>query len=206
MQQSWANRLVHFLRGPNPLHPRIWSRRLKPVTFRRFQPSDLPDCLELHELNRPERFPELPPNHYRDYLLGGAYFLTAEDEGRVIASGGISYHSRTVAALCFGLIHPDYQGDGLGAALVLARLALLKPSEPYYRVMICAVAKSIGYYHRFGFRTFNTWKDKNGERHPAGLLYLTSGEILKCRELLAAHSISFPLDEDSVPYYAGLAD
>jgi len=49
----------------------------------------LPDCLELLELNKPNRFPELEPNQYRDSLLGHAYFIVAEERGRIVGSGGV---------------------------------------------------------------------------------------------------------------------
>lgn len=51
-------RVAHFFKGPNPLHPAVWEGRLAPLTFRRFKIEDLPQCLELYRLNEPGRFPE----------------------------------------------------------------------------------------------------------------------------------------------------
>lgn len=82
---------------------------------------------------------------------------------------------------------------------MLARLALLKPSQPHYRILIFAVEKSIGFYLRFGFEIFGKWKDEHGQHHPAGSLNITASDILKSREILAAHWIKFPLDEELVP-------
>jgi N-acetylglutamate synthase-like GNAT family acetyltransferase len=84
-----------------------------------------------------------------------SYFLVAESEGQIIASGGLSYWMRKdIAVLSFGLVRPSHQGKGIGTALLLARLALLNPKCFAYQVFIFAVDKSFDFYRRFGFRTF----------------------------------------------------
>jgi len=61
---KWINRGASFglMRGPNRLHPKIWEGRLSPVSFRKYKPDDLPQCLEIYSLNEPGRFPELDPS------------------------------------------------------------------------------------------------------------------------------------------------
>ena len=170
------------------------------MTFRRFQPADLPQCLLLHTLNEPGRFPELERPYEMCLREQRSYTLVAEHEGRIVASGSMQYVLRkNIATLSFGLVHPEFQGKGIGTALVLARLALLKPSQPYYRVLIFSVVRSIGFYRRFGFVRFRPWKDKHGHEHPSGAVEFTSRDIRRCRKLLVAHGISFPPDEDLVP-------
>ena len=88
----------------------------------------------------------------------------------------------------------------VGVGRGLARLALLKTQEPYYRVLIFAVEKSIGYYRRMGFMAFQPWKDKEGKEHPSGVLEFSSRDV-RCRKLLAAHGITFPEDEEDVPMH-----
>lgn len=202
MHLPWTTRLYHFLKGPNPLHPSVWHGRLSPLSFRCFNPSDLPACLELYTLNEPGRFPEGVKRQYEQWLKAQRdCVLVAEREGRVIASGGISRVFReNIAILCFGLVHPAFQGRGFGAALVLARLALLNPSTPAYAVLICAVPQSIGYYRRLGFRPGSPWKDPQGQNQPSAHLAFTAREIERCRALLAKHKISIPEGDDLVPF------
>jgi predicted N-acetyltransferase YhbS len=199
---SLLYRFRHYLQGPNPLHPAVWERRLCPITFRRFQISDLPECLEIYKLNEPGRFPEGVLHEYEKCLREqSSYFLVAERNGQIIATGGISYFQKPYwAMLCFGLVRPDAQGTGIGAALLLARLALLKEGEAVYCAMICAVAKSFGYYERFGFRRLATWKDMHGAEHPLGSLPITYTEAQACRKLLTDHGITVPQDEAHVPF------
>jgi len=196
------SRLYHFFKGPNPLHPAVWSGRLTPVVFRRLRRQDVPGCLELYAQNEPGRFPEGVVKQYEESLTQlSSYFLVAEMDGQIVASGGLSYYARrNIAVFCFGLVHPRQQGKGLGTALFLARLALLTSHEFYYRVLIFAVDKSIGFYRRFGFRDFQAWKDPQGVERPSGHLLITASEIRRCRSLLKAQRIIMPEDENEIPF------
>lgn len=194
-------RLHHFLKGPNPLHPNVWEGRLKPLTFRRLQVADIPHCLELHALNATDRFPKGGSAEYEACLMEqSAYFLVAEKDGQIVATGGLSYWMREdISVLCYGLVNPRHQGQGIGTALLLARLALLRPPDFSQRVFIFAVEKSIAFYRRFGFGKFKDWQDKQGKLHPSGQLSITRTEIRQCRALLRAHGIAYPPDQDQVP-------
>lgn len=194
-------RVGHFFKGPNPLHPAVWEGRLAPLTFRRFEIADLPQCLELYSLNEPGRFPEGVIVQYEQNLKGQkSYFLVAESEGQVVVSGGMHYfRDPRIAVFCYGLVRPGYQGRGLGTALMLARLGLLNPELPGVSVFIFALAQSIDFYGRFGFRDFQPWRDAHGKSHPSGRLSITGTEIKQCRELLANHGVIVPHDEHRIP-------
>jgi len=196
------SRIYHFVKGPNPLHPAVWEGRLSGMAFRRFEAGDLPSCVELYALNERGRFPDGIMEQYRNSLAAQkSYYLVCEKDGRIVASGGVSYWIREdMAVLCFGLVHPDFQGRGIGTALLLARLALLNPSRATYRVLIFGVERAIKFYRRCGFQDFTPWQDPNGGKHPSGYLVLTGREIRRCRALLQAHQISIPQDEGRVPF------
>lgn len=196
------SRIYHFLKGPNPLHPAVLSGRLRPLEFRRYRPEDRLQCLDLYTLNEPGRFPAGFIEQYESSLLHTtSYYLVSEDGGRLVCSGGLSYYlRRDIVVLCFGLVHPSQQGRGLGTALLLARLALLKPNRRGYHIFIGAVEPSFGFYERFGFRTYHqSWKDPQGVPHPVGHLFLASDEIRRCRSLLKEKNIELPSDEDEIP-------
>jgi len=193
------------MRGPNPLHPTVWKGRIPPITFRRYRESDLDGCVNLYNLNAWGRFPKLEPSYSTILASGRAYTIVAEKNGGLIAAGSVNYQrapgflNRKAAVLSFGLVHPDHHNEGIGTALVLARLALLKPSEDYYFVMICAVNKSIGFYRRLGFQDVAKWKDCEGQEHPVAMLEFLRREIRACRKLLADQQVIYPNDEELVP-------
>jgi predicted N-acetyltransferase YhbS len=195
------NRIYHFLKGPSPLHPSVCNGRLSPRAFRRFDRKDLSQCLELYALNEPGRFPEGVAQQYKKSLSEEhSYHLVTESDGRIIASGGISYYTRADwVVLSFGLVRPSHQGQGLGTALLLPRLALLKPGRFSYHIFIFAVEESFGFYRRFGFRDIQPWRDDHGDQHPSGHLLLTGSEIRRCRELLRSRGIVVPRDEVEIP-------
>jgi predicted N-acetyltransferase YhbS len=200
MISSWFSRLYHNLKGAHPLHPDVLRTRLKPLTFRRYEPADLDQCVALYAANEAGRFPEGVQDQYRKSLARqSSYFLVLKQEGRIIATGGISLLGRPdVAVLCFGLVDPKHHGQGIGTAMVLTHLALL-PRKFTYMVFIAAVEKSVGFYRRFGFSAFTPWKDKHGQMQPSGVLAFTPSEIIRCRKLLAQRGVSYPVDQDQIP-------
>ena len=181
---------IHFFKGPNLFHPKVWKGRLQPTNFRLLVPADIPQCLEIYELNRPGRFPDGVEAQYRPLLgTGKNCTLVAERDGRIVATGGIEKFVRhDVVFLSFGLVHPASQGCGLGIALTMARLALLEPTPDNYHVFIAAVQKSIDYYGRLGFRVIGAWPDAQGETHPFAHLLVSAKDIHGCGKLLKQHA------------------
>jgi N-acetylglutamate synthase-like GNAT family acetyltransferase len=191
MMLDW---FIHFFKGPNLFHPRVWKGRLQPTNFRALVAADIPQCLELYELNRPGRLPDGWEARYRSDLESASnYTLVVERDDRIIATGGISKLAREdVVILSYGLVHPAHQSRGLGIALTMARLALLEPTPDNYSVFIGAVAKSVGYYGRLGFGVVGTWSDAQGATHPYARLLVSAKDIRGCRELLQQHGITWP--------------
>jgi hypothetical protein len=76
----------------------------------------------------------------------------------------------------------------------------LSLQRPVHGVLILAVEKSFIFYKRFGFHEYTPWRDPQGEERPTGYLVIRDDEVRACRKLLADHGISFPNDEDKVPF------
>lgn len=193
--------LLRLIKGPRPLDDSLWKDRVSPVTFRRFRAEDLSQCLKLYALNEPGRFPAgVRQSYERSLLEQSSYFLVAESAGRIVATGGLSYFVRSdVAVLCFGLVNPAHHGNGIGTAMLLARLSLLKTTHPVYHVLIFAVKESLGFYRRFGFKSFQPWVDPQGMQQPSGILRIKPKEIMRCRALLKSLQVALPDDEQVIP-------
>jgi N-acetylglutamate synthase-like GNAT family acetyltransferase len=184
-------------RGANLVDPGRWDGCLPSLQFRRYRDSDLEQCLEIYRLNESGRFPEGILNRYWRLLADhGAYFLVLEQDGRIVATGGIAHYDANMAILCYGLVHPEFQGRGIGTALLFARLALL-PLDPkdQHAISIACVSNSLGFYERFGFRKRGHWEDPAGRRHPMAYLLVNNKSVHAVRELLAKAHIELPLDD-----------
>ena len=170
-QQTLFNRLLKWrLLSPIVLsHVDVAKLTAKPLPkgfkIRHWQPSDASSCMSLYRLNAPGRFPAEVEKDFEERLTKNDQpMLVIELGGCVIACGGNS-SQKDEAWLSYGLIHPDYQRQGIGRLLLLSRLARFEMTHGIC-VSICAVTDSVGYYEQFGFKRFSLWFSENGGAHP----------------------------------------
>jgi GNAT superfamily N-acetyltransferase len=155
----------------------------KAFTLRTWTPGDTSACMEIYRLNAPDRFPTEVEKDFEERLTkDDRSMLVVEHDGRVIACGGQA-QTKDEAWLCYGLIHPEYQRQGVGRLLLLSRLARFEV-PPGICVRICAVAASIGYYQQFGFKQFGLWYSEDGKSHPLAGTSLHPEHLLKVTEFL----------------------
>jgi len=172
-----------------------------PGQIRAYSQEDFAACCELYTLNEPGRFPPgCLPNFEETLRKGSALFLIAEKDGKVRGCGGIRIEATTagcVAWLSFGLIHPEFQAQGLGTTLLLARLSLL----PRYVAIIgmAPVPASRGFYERFNFRERgrHTWPD--GTESSIHLVRFSPDARSQCERLLANAGVVLTLGSSEVP-------
>jgi GNAT superfamily N-acetyltransferase len=158
-------------------------------TLRRWKLEDATACLDIYRLNAPGRFPDEIEQDFESRLkTDDQSMLVVEFDGVVIACGAQS-QTESQAWLSYGLIHPEFQNQGIGRLLLLSRLARFDV-PPTICVMIGAVEASIGYYERFGFKRFALWHSENGEGHPLAGAFLASEHPSKILEFLRLHGYS----------------
>ena len=146
------------------------------VEIRVYRPVDEDTCLAIYNENEPGRFPEGAAGLFRQFLHDPGYLkLLALADGRPAAVGGIGLIPGLFAdqaCLVFGMVKPILHGQGIGTAMLLARLAALpRPVKPI-RVLLSNVEASAGFFARFGF-----------VRHGQVALP-TSGEFLEVKSAL----------------------
>ncbi|MFC5456163.1 GNAT family N-acetyltransferase [Prosthecobacter fluviatilis] len=170
MQRSVFNALVKVWLVPPIVLPAISVEKLTSAplpqgfTVRLCQPEDSPSCLEIYRLNAPGRFPEEVEQEFAALLeKDGGSMLVIEKDGRILACGGAALQDGT-GGLHFGLIHPDFQKQGIGRLLLMARLVRFDCAV--LAIHIYSVADSVGYYERYGFRRFGLWYSHDGGAHP----------------------------------------
>lgn len=195
IQQAIFNKLLRWRLMSPIILPNIdvakLTRKPLPKAFavRLWKPEDSSACMEIYRLNAPGRFPIEVEKVFEERLTkNDSSLLVVELHGRVIACGGQS-QTKDEAWLCYGLIHPDHQRQGIGRLLLLTRLARFE-LPPGICVRICAVEASVGYYQQFGFGQFGLWYSEDGASHPLAGISLHPVHLKKIVQFL--HEEGYP--------------
>ncbi len=150
--------------------------RMGPLTLRPFTTSDLSACLGLFDGHVPRYFQAEERAGFEAFLDAppGPFFVIVDEDGQVLACGGIATEEdgRT-GSLCWGIVHPDHQRQGLGRALLLARLVALADDPAHRAVRLETIASTVGFFESLGFSTTGVDQDGYGkgvDRHRLGLV------------------------------------
>lgn len=129
--------------------------------IRSYQAGDKPHLLALLQLNTPTYFAPAERTDYEQYLaheLEDYYIL--EQDNQVVGAGGINYVDRgQTARISWDLLHPDYQGKGLGSQLVQHRIAHIKGKPGIHQIVVRTSQLVYPFYEKQGFQLVLTQKD-----------------------------------------------
>jgi GNAT superfamily N-acetyltransferase len=198
----FLGRLFH---SSHPLDTENLGERTRDITFRMVEDADIPTCLALYRANEAAHFPAGRFEYYEAKLRGHEFLtLLAMRDGRPIGCCGIHYTTSTegipVGVLCFGMVDPAHQRQGVGTAQVLVRLALLTATDDLAIAAMFAVPSSVSFYKRFGFEFDREARGDDGGTYPFGLLKATQSFIEDCRGVLEQRHISYPDVRDRIPH------
>jgi N-acetylglutamate synthase-like GNAT family acetyltransferase len=80
--------------------------------------------------------------------------LILEDRaGQTAACGGIQFRTTDEAALCWGMVDPQWHGKGLGEALRLIRFSLLSEMAGVKRVSVTVSQNDASFFENLGFKS-----------------------------------------------------
>lgn len=122
--------------------------------IRPFIPEDINALLYLIEQNIPSFFAEEEREDFFQYLQKEAeeYFV-ADCQGKLLASGGINYFPEDhIARISWDIVHPDFQGKGLGSALVNHRLQTIRNHSQIHKVVVRTSQLAYSFYEKQGFQ------------------------------------------------------
>ncbi|WP_347159648.1 GNAT family N-acetyltransferase [Pontibacter chitinilyticus] len=131
------------------------------MTIRPFRKDDTGQLLELLRLNTPLYFAPSEEADLAEYLdkYAESYFVV-EEGGKVIGAGGINYFLASgEARISWDILHPAYQGKGIGKQLLHYRIVLIK-TNPAIRLVIVRTSQLVyKFYEKAGFRLEKVQKD-----------------------------------------------
>ena len=179
--------------------------RMPSLRFRCFSIEDIPACMALYDGNAPGRFPDGYREKYEKSLVEeAALVLIGEQDGQIVACGGIMVYEppfdESSAALTFGLVAPHLHGQGLGTALLVARIGLLPAHQTPWNVVLTNVSDSGRFYERFGFSETQLHTDEEGNAFPVQQVIASGSAIQACLQLLEEAEIEIPAGVE-IPQY-----
>jgi GrpB-like predicted nucleotidyltransferase (UPF0157 family)/predicted N-acetyltransferase YhbS len=161
------------------------------VVFRAYEPRDFESCLAIYHKNEPGRFPAGHVTKFIEYLKKESRSLiVAEFGSKVVGYGGITLLSPNIAVLCYGIVAPEFQGQRIGSALTLLRIAQLSTNPDGVFFLIFAVDASMPIYERFGFVEKARWKSEDGKDHPLGLLHVEPSALDRVKSTLERRGLN----------------
>lgn len=138
------------------------SKIKRPVfMLRPCQPSDKPPLLALMNLNTPRYFAASEATDFADYLeyRVEAYFVVEEAQS-IVGGGGINYFpEEATARMSWDMIHPDYQGKGIGRSLILHRIDEIKKNPSIRAIAVRTTQLTYRFYEKMGFELERTEQD-----------------------------------------------
>lgn len=132
-----------------------------PSTISLFTPDDIPAILQLLRLNTPEYFAPAEEKDLVQYLHSETeyYFVVRQGE-EVAGCGGINYRaSGKTACLSWDIIHPAFQGKGIGKSLVQYRLQYIRDNSSPDEIIVRTTQLVYPFYEKCGFQLIETTPD-----------------------------------------------
>ena len=121
--------------------------------IRPYKPEDKADLIELIRLNTPQYFDKSEEADLVNYLEHEreTYFVVDEDH-QIVGCGGINYEAKsTIGIISWDIIHPKYQGQGIGKKLLLHRINVLKDDSQINSIRVRTSQHTDKFYAKCGF-------------------------------------------------------
>lgn len=131
------------------------------MIIRKFTETDKESVLNLLRLNTPEYFAveeEADLIYYFDYHATN-YFVVEIDE-KIAGAGGFNLSDEgDVAKISWDIIHPDYQGKGVGGALTRFRIDRIREIPGVKTISVRTTQLVYPFYEKFGLEIREIVKD-----------------------------------------------
>jgi ribosomal protein S18 acetylase RimI-like enzyme len=135
------------------------------MEIRAYRNEDLEAVVAIFRSNIPKYFTPAEEAGLYEFLDGYSEdYYVVEVGGEVVGSGGIALNeleSPTVS-LCWGMVHRDHLGTGLGRNLTEFRIKYAREKYGDVPLTIGTSQHTQGFYERFGFRLTEYEKDGYG--------------------------------------------
>lgn len=131
------------------------------MIIREYIDTDKDAVLELLRLNTPAYFSPEEEKDFIGYLADEIEkYYVVELDGTIVACAGFNLsEDKTVAMLSWDMVHPEYQGKGVGFALTKFRIERMKEIEGVKTISVRTSQFVYPFYEKFGLILREVKKD-----------------------------------------------
>lgn len=123
------------------------------MIIRLYTSTDDENIITLLRLNTPKYFAPEEEQDLKDYFANHIdHYYVVEDNGTIVGSGGFNLTNEGKnAAISWDIIHPDYQGKGVGRLLTQYRIDRIKEIDTVENISVRTSQLVFKFYEKFGF-------------------------------------------------------
>lgn len=131
------------------------------ITIREYRIQDREKIIDLFKLNTPKYFSPEEEDDLRKYLENEIeHYYVIEVDGKVVGSGGINIaEDSATGKLSWDLIHPHYQGRGLGTILLKYRIERLEGFKNVQKITVRTSQLVYKFYEKADFKLIDKIED-----------------------------------------------
>ena len=131
------------------------------MKIRPYTPADNESIINLLRLNTPKYFAPEEEADLKHYLSNEIdFYFVAEENNKIIGCGGINIvDNGKTARISWDIIHPEYQGKGIGGELTQYRIDRIKEIPGIEAIVVRTSQLVYPFYQKFGFEVKEVVKD-----------------------------------------------
>jgi [ribosomal protein S18]-alanine N-acetyltransferase len=129
--------------------------------IRPYVSEDKGELVALLRLNTPQYFDESEESDFIAYLDNEIeYYFVVEEDKKIVGSGGINYFTDSrLARISWDIVHPHFQGKGIGKKLTRYRIDQIKNNPVISTIEVRTTQLVHIFYQKMGFELFRVEKD-----------------------------------------------
>ena len=130
--------------------------------IRRYTKKDKENLIQLLRLNTPEFFHPAEEKEFDHYLEHESQnYFVVEESASIVGAGGFNFgfDEGKTARISWDIIHPYFQGKGIGSELLLFRLDEIRKNKTVNKVIVRTTQLTYRFYQKNGFRLEKIEKD-----------------------------------------------
>ncbi len=134
---------------------------LPKTKIRAYNATDKTAILYLLQLNTPKYFAPDEQNDLIYYLDNELqFYFVLETDAQIVGCGGFNLAAdRTVGYIAWDILHPEYQGRGLGGSLLKHRITQLQTIVSVQKIIVRTSQLAYIFYEKQGFQLLFIEKD-----------------------------------------------